>query len=1826
MDSQELLLALLGNSNPGTLITPNVENGEGVITFRARKSSSYTVFLSVGYYSGGFIEAVKYTLGSSYQTYTYDFANFGSKISSATNIAFKITSGPNSGVQQLRLDDIEYKSFCQPAANPVALAKDITVKLDATGNVIVNPASVDDGSTDDCGEFITNFSLDKTLFTCDDLGVNAVTLTATDSEGQTATASANVTVEPGFVFNSNQLALDENGESNVELDFLTQSKTDCDAVTYALDRTAFTCADAGNYLFTVTASYNGQTKTFTATKNIADYINPVAIAQDIAVSIDETTGLALVTPEMIDNNSTDNCGVASLALSQTSFDCADLGENEVTLTVTDDAGRASTATAIVTVGSFLADVVLSTNSPTVCFDGSNGSAGATIETDGSTVGTQYYLRNDADSSVVDGPIDGTGSGLSFSTGAVSENTTFHVYGEVPFSGNAIDLTDNGRTAHLSVNTPGGFDYSAGYTISAWLKLGSSGNSTFYNGIFYAGGATGSDIEIYENSTGTITILHNRGNGSTQAAYSIPGNVITNNTYVHFAATYNGLASRIFVNGVEVGAATLAAPTKSGSSEMTFGYLNSTTFPAAQNFPGIVDDIRVYDRALTATDILTDYDKCISGTEDDLVLYFDLETISGSIYTDLVSATPAQLKNGGFSTDDAAISCSFTCNRIMTNKITIGDDLAPVVTTQDISLVVPHSGYVALTPDMIDNGSADNCSDDSTLVYELDITSFKCDDLGDNTVTLTVTDEAGNSATATANVTISSSIEDEVVTVEASNLCASGDETIVSISSSVEGVDYFLRNSVDNAVVDGPISGTGSKLDFNTGAVSAETTFNVFGEIDVPQNLSLFFQTGGSSVSSSIDFDYSAGYTFEAWVKPSPVNTHRAIFSIGNESVSDVEIYIQQGTNDLVVVHDRGETNFGGLGFSDPVFNQWFHLAVTYDGTDIAVYYDGVKQSITQSNFAPTTPMEKTEDLDMKIGEISNTAFGSGGSFFDGQIDEVGIWSSVRSEADILANKDNCLAGSEMGLVTLFKLDEGSGTDIVDSANGNNGILSNINSAIIWVTGSPIECFGCELQMGTEVTVTIGDTEAPTVITRNITVILDTNNSASITADDIDNGSADNCTISDDLTRTLDITSFDDSNLGANTVTLTVADENGNSSTETAEVTVSDKQLQIITFDAISDKVFGDDDFSLTAAADSQLPISFSVVSGNVSLSNDVISITGTGAVTIKAIQAGDDSFAPAEVDRTFTIAKADQVLSGAEISDQISTTSDFTLTASVNSNLTLEYAISSGPATISGNTLSLTGALGTVEVLISQAGNENYNPLSQTVSFEVLDKEVQTVTVEGVANKTFGDSNFGLTATIDSGLPVSFTVVSGGLTITELGIGSAGGGSATFTITGAGEAVIEASNEGDATYAPLLETITIDVAKADQVLNVEEVTNKSSEATPISIVASVDSDLPLTYAVAGPATIAENVVTLSGTLGTVEVTVSQTGNDNYNPASETVSFEVVEKLAQTISFSTTSDVTYGAGAQTLVATSDSNLPVSFAIASGTATLSGDVLTFTKAGTIVIEAYQDGDVDYAAASPVQQTIVVSKAELDIVADNKTIVFGDALPELTISYSGFVSGESEADLNATVSISTTAGGEEGQANAGSYPISISVSPSEAGDNYSFTTQDGTLIIDKVDQVLTLNAVEDKEPTDAAFEVSASVDSELPLTYEVAGPATISGATITLNGTEGTVTVTVSQEGDVNHNAVSASESFEVAVVLAVGDDLGGVKIYPNPVVDHLIVESGEKVSIRFYTLDGKLAKTLSNVTGQVNVQGLKAGTYIIEVSTKDSKKFDRIIKAN
>lgn len=288
--------------------------------------------------------------------------------------------------------------------------------------------------------------------------------------------------------------------------------------------------------------------------------------------------------------------------------------------------------------------------------------------------------------------------------------------------------------------------------------------------------------------------------------------------------------------------------------------------------------------------------------------------------------------------------------------------------------------------------------------------------------------------------------------------------------------------------------------------------------------------------------------------------------------------------------------------------------------------------------------------------------------------------------------------------------------------------------------------------------------------------------------------------------------------------------------------------QTITFGALPARTFipGANTFTVSATASSSLPVSFAV-SGPATISGNVVTITGAGEVTVTATQPGDDDFSAAPpVPQTFTVSKGSQNIQFASIPDRSALSPAFALSAASTSGLPVSFEVISGPATVNGSTLTLTGEIGTVVVEATQAGNATFNaatPVQQ--SFEAMSGPVlqvpQTISFVQPVNRFVNESPVLLEASTSSGLPVLFTVVSGPATVSGN----------TLTLTGAGKVTVKASQAGTANFLAAVDvTHTLTVLAPPAALTLTNLTQTyTGTPRPVGHVgAAAGSSVVITYA------------------------------------------------------------------------------------------------------------------------------------------------------------------------------------------------------------------------------------------------------------------------------------------------------------------------------------------------------------------------------------------
>ena len=130
-----------------------------------------------------------------------------------------------------------------------------------------------------------------------------------------------------------------------------------------------------------------------------------------------------------------------------------------------------------------------------------------------------------------------------------------------------------------------------------------------------------------------------------------------------------------------------------------------------------------------------------------------------------------------------------------------------------------------------------------------------------------------------------------------------------------------------------------------------------------------------------------------------------------------------------------------------IFDEWFHVAATYNGVGgssaqngMKIYVNGVRSDTTDSTLNTYTAMHNTTEP-FRIG-----AFTVGQISPDGNADEVAIFNSALSSSDVTAIYNSGVPNdlsSYSSLISWWRFEEGSGTTAIDSGSGgNDGTLTN----------------------------------------------------------------------------------------------------------------------------------------------------------------------------------------------------------------------------------------------------------------------------------------------------------------------------------------------------------------------------------------------------------------------------------------------------------------------------------------------------------------------------------------------------------------------------------------------------------------------------------------------------------------------------------------------------------------------------------------------------------------------------------------------------------------
>jgi uncharacterized protein YjdB len=502
---------------------------------------------------------------------------------------------------------------------------------------------------------------------------------------------------------------------------------------------------------------------------------------------------------------------------------------------------------------------------------------------------------------------------------------------------------------------------------------------------------------------------------------------------------------------------------------------------------------------------------------------------------------------------------------------------------------------------------------------------------------------------------------------------------------------------------------------------------------------------------------------------------------------------------------------------------------------------------------------------------------------------------------------------------------------------------------------------------------------------------------------------------------------------------------------------------------------------------------------------------------------------------TSTYSQTAQTISFSAISNKYANGAPFVLSAVAQSGLDVSFTVTTGTniASVSGDTVTLSGSTGQVTIKASQGGDINFAAAPDVFRTFYVTKAPNTITFGTIASKYVTDTAFSLTATASSGIAPTFTSSNAAVaTVTSGG---------TVTITGAGTTTITANEAGDTIYnAASAVSRTLTVLKLTNTVTLASIPSKYVTDSAFSVSASATNGT-ITYSSSNTsvATInASGVVTLVGA-GTTTITASVAGSATYLPGSASRSFTVSKKAnvvtlasipakfvtdtAFTVSATATNGTITYSSSNTAVATIDSTGKV----------------TITGAGSTTIVALVPASTAYLAGSA-SKSFIVSK--------NTNTVTLATIPAKYITDTAFSVSATATNGTITYSSSNTAvatinaSGVVTIVGLGNTTITASVA---ASANYLAGTASKPLVVSKQPNVVTLAAIPAKHVTDSAFTVSASATNGT-ITYSSSNTAvaTINGSgTVTLVGA-GSTTITASVAASSNYLAGSASRVLTVS----------------------------------------------------------------------------------
>jgi Concanavalin A-like lectin/glucanases superfamily/Secretion system C-terminal sorting domain len=584
---------------------------------------------------------------------------------------------------------------------------------------------------------------------------------------------------------------------------------------------------------------------------------------------------------------------------------------------------------------------------------------------------------------------------------------------------ALDLTGTGNYSQTNYNLN-----QTAFTVEYDMFIHAHQN--FNAGVTFTTGNNPSPLDFYVNNTGQISSVV----GNSAAFHSLSLGPITAGAWHNIAYVYpgGGAGIKVFIDGVQVG------------THMGFGYnpfFSNGFFRIGDRMDGVTnsnakyDNIHIWSIARSNSEVNIDRTRCFTGNEAGLDILYDMEGAVGTTVQDLALGDGAQ--NG-------TITGSFS------------------YTTGVLPLALVSGGVAVVS----------QCEE---YTDPLGVTHYESGVYMD-----TISSVGGCDSIVNYLKYYIPTINESSYLVNDTIVCEGESTAIVFDNTISTDVMYSLYDVTNSVFVDGPYLGA-TNLNLSTGPVNGTTTYQIVAEKNrfhalefngIDQEVVLGETTYPAGYSPTLNHYYNGQHdvTIEAWVYTNSTNSLQTI--VGNYVGSNMTFLLR--LDDLYPAFWVDNGIFTSVvGATQLSQNTWYHIAGTWDGTDLKIYVNGVLDGSE-----PCTGNFVTNTDPFKIGGgLSN-----GTEYFSGKIHGVRFWNTAKPESEIASQMNECLNTILVGnILAYYDMIEEAGDSTLANylGHGYNGTLVNMDPNTAWgVADIPnFTCSYCDITFQDDIIIETG---------------------------------------------------------------------------------------------------------------------------------------------------------------------------------------------------------------------------------------------------------------------------------------------------------------------------------------------------------------------------------------------------------------------------------------------------------------------------------------------------------------------------------------------------------------------------------------------------------------------------------------------------------------------------------------------------------------------------------------------------------------------------------